>query len=159
MSAFDAIFRQPGKPKADSFDAADARKVMLDVISEWGKVEPTSLQTGPILREVIGRLNYGRELEYEQGILTLWYDLFRSGQLSVGFDLDNPDLPHCHLTDLGRETLKHASCCQTRLRPGGVLQSHHVVNMLKLIGIETRPNCMLVATNSAEGRVAELRMG
>jgi hypothetical protein len=114
-----AVYHPLGIPNSD-FNAADARRIMLDVISELSHGNDPNLQTVPVLREVARRLNCREGLEVEQAILTLWNDLFRSGQLSHGYNLSNPGFPFCHLTELGRETLKHAS--RDPANPDGYLE-------------------------------------
>ena len=112
------VFHPGGPPPA--FDAARARIVMLEVIARYEKQGPGFFQAGSILREVAKQLGGSGNLDIEQAILTLWYDLFRSGHLSPGYNLNNPDLPHCHLTDQGRETLRHAS--RDPANPDGYLE-------------------------------------
>ena len=103
------VYRPSGNPIAPKFDAAVARKIMIDVVSELSKSPDPNLQTGPVLNEVVNRLGIRLDLEGEQAVLTLWHDLFRSGQLSYGYNISNAHPPFCHVTALGRETLKHAS--------------------------------------------------
>jgi hypothetical protein len=47
--------------------------------------------------------------ELEAAILTQWNELFRTGLLSWGVDLSNPNPPFFHLTDMGRKALEHAT--------------------------------------------------
>ena len=68
-----------------------------------------SLQQGSILQEAQQRLDLSESREMQQAILTYWYDLFRSGILSWGFNLSNPDPPFCHVTAHGRKVLKNIS--------------------------------------------------
>ena len=120
MARQNPIYRQPGTQPYEPFDAVKARKVMLDVISEFQKMEQEPLQTKVILHDVLKRLKCPKELQIEQAVLTLWHDLFRNGQLSHGFNFDNPGENYCHLTDAGRETLKHAS--RDPANPSGYLE-------------------------------------
>ena len=84
------------------------RKVLLEVIDEKAKSGSGHFQSGSVLSEASSRLNL-RGIELEQALLTLWYDLFRTGHLSWGYNLSNPDAPFCHLTDQGRKTLENLS--------------------------------------------------
>lgn len=84
------------------------RKVLLDVINELGKNAQGNFQSNSVLREASRRLSLCG-LEYEQALLTYWYDLFRTGHLSWGYNLSNPEAPFCHLTDQGRRTLENLS--------------------------------------------------
>jgi hypothetical protein len=45
----------------------------------------------------------------EQAVLTQWQELFRTGLLAWGHDLNNPNLPFFHLTDIGRRALANAT--------------------------------------------------
>jgi len=89
-------------------DGQIIRRVLLEVISETANRGPGSFQQGSILREASRRLDL-HCLELEEALLTYWHDLFRSGHLSWGYNLSNPDPPFCHLTDQGRRTLKNLS--------------------------------------------------
>jgi hypothetical protein len=92
---------------------ADIRTVLLTVVAEAqaagaGSPLPSSLQQVSLLgeaRQRLGRLTP----EEEQGLLTAWYDLFRTGHLSWGYNLNNPNPPFCHVTEQGRRTLAHVS--------------------------------------------------
>lgn len=91
-----------------ALDGQQIRKIFLEVIEEKSK-GGSSFQQGSILSEVTGRLSIGRGEENEQAILTYWYDLFRTGYLSWGYNLSNPNPPFCHLTAQGRRALAHLS--------------------------------------------------
>lgn len=81
---------------------------MLEVIAEFEGKGSGYFQAGPILREVLQRCQ-NTSTETQQVILTIWHDLFRTGYLAPGLNLDNPDLPFCHITTQGRESLKQLS--------------------------------------------------
>jgi len=87
-------------------DGNQMRKVLLEVINEHAQIGPGYMQSGSILREASKRLGIGRNTELEQALLTFWYDLFRTGHLSWGYDLANAEPPFCHLTEQGRRTLE-----------------------------------------------------
>ncbi|MDQ5853872.1 MAG: hypothetical protein M3380_17765 [Chloroflexota bacterium] len=76
-------------------------------------------QTGPILDEAAQRLNVRRNHEAEQMLLTFWHDLFRTGHIAWGYDLDNAGPPFCHLTERGRKALIHLS--RDPMNPDGYL--------------------------------------
>jgi hypothetical protein len=65
-----------------------------------------ALQSAQILDAVAERLRAKNNPDLEQAILTQWGDLFRTGLLSWGSDLANPDPPHFHLTERGRQALQ-----------------------------------------------------
>lgn len=85
-------------------DGKDIRHTLLKVVNEhrndWG------FQQRTVLIEAANRMNLDRTDESEQALLTIWYDLFRNGDLSWGYNLSNPDPPFCHLTEKGRTFLK-----------------------------------------------------
>lgn len=85
----------------------DIKQTLLQVMSEYAG-QPGYFQTGPILSEVKKRLNLRGEAQ-EQALLTLWGDMFRTGVVAAGYNLNNPDLPFCHLTERGRSSLKSLS--------------------------------------------------
>jgi hypothetical protein len=105
-------------------DGQTIRRTMLEVVDEQhrmasGSSVPASLQQVSLLREVVNRLRgvsaatpappTRLTFDEEQAVLTAWYDLFRTGHLSWGFNLNNPDPPHCHVTEQGRRALEHFS--------------------------------------------------
>lgn len=84
-------------------EGADIRAVVLQVIDELSG-RYTHLQSGSVLQEASRRLNR-RDLPTEQALLTVFYDLFRTGYLSWGHDLANANPPFFHVTALGRQAL------------------------------------------------------
>jgi len=94
---------------SDGITGQEIRRVLLEIIDEFSKIGPGYFQTGAILNEASQRLKIRNNLANEQALLTLYYDLFRSGQLSWGYNLPNTDPPFCHLTEQGRLTLRHLS--------------------------------------------------
>lgn len=68
-----------------------------------------SLQSGLVLSETAKRLGITRNADLELALLTLWNDLFRTGYLSWGFNLNNPDPPFFHISDPGRRALARLS--------------------------------------------------
>lgn len=102
-------------------DGATIRRTLLEVVQEY--VSPTpkpSFQSGSILNEVAKRLNLLNNIEAQQALLTLWHDLYRSGHISWGFDIYNPNMPFCHLTQIGRKALEHLS--RDPFNPDGYLK-------------------------------------
>ena len=95
---------------AQSADAGHIRTVVLEVIEallkEYGN---GNLQPGAVLQRAASRLGRPRDLPDEQALLASFYDLFRSGYLSWGTNLANPDPPFCHVTALGRRALAQHS--------------------------------------------------
>jgi hypothetical protein len=92
----------------------DIRSILLEIVFErdtYIRQDPSrgSLQQGYILQEAQQRLGWSQSREGQQAILTYWYDLFRNGILSWGYNLSNPNPPFCHVTDHGRNVLKYVS--------------------------------------------------
>jgi len=83
-------------------------QTMLQVVEEYSKSDSGNFQAKPILEEVAMRCG-SESTEQQQAVLTVWSDLFRSGMLAPGYNLANPNFPFCHLTNKGREALKHIS--------------------------------------------------
>ncbi len=88
-------------------DGAQIRAVLLEVVDGLSK-QNTYLQSGGVLQEATRRLGT-RDLDTEQALLTFFYDLFRTGYLSWGYNLANPSPPFFHLTALGRRALAQHS--------------------------------------------------
>jgi len=92
----------------------DIRTALLEIIAEkdaYISKSPShgTLQQGTILKELQTRLGWSLSLDVEQAILTSWYDLFRNGILSWGYNLSNSDQPFCHVTEHGRHILENLS--------------------------------------------------
>lgn len=91
--------------------ANQIREQLLEVVAEVAPKGPGdgSLQSGTVLRIVHERLGKQRDHLTEEGILTAFHDLFRTGYLAWGFNLANPNPPFFHITDQGRRSLENYS--------------------------------------------------
>lgn len=90
-------------------DAGKLRSELLQVIQELAesaRLNPINLQTDNVLRKFNAQFD---SLERQQLLLTLWQDLFRTGYLAWGFDVNNPNPPFFHLTERGRKSLEDFS--------------------------------------------------
>lgn len=92
----------------------DIRTTLLEIIAEEDKRfqqehSTGSIQANTILSEANRQLGQYRSVDFEQAILTCWYDLFRNGILAWGYNLSNPDPPFCHVTAHGRRVLENLS--------------------------------------------------
>lgn len=99
-------------------DGNTIRQALLEALKEHHAQGPGLFQSRSVLRTVSRKLNVHGEVE-EQAVLTLFHDLFRTGQLAWGYDLANPDAPFMHLPDEGRRALRHLS--RDPANPGGYL--------------------------------------
>lgn len=93
---------------SQEIDGQKLKLTLMGVINEYQN-RGGSFQQGSILNETAKRLGIINNLEIEQALLTIWGDLFRSGYLAWGFNLNNLQPPFCHITDKGRKTLSHLS--------------------------------------------------
>lgn len=106
----------------------DIRALILDIIAAQN---PNNLQQNPVFTELKRRLRPNTNIAYnptepeQQIILTEWGELFRTGYLSWGHNLDNPDSPFFHLTAAGGAAL--ASRARDPINPDGYL--NHVDGM------------------------------
>ena len=92
----------------------DIRSTLLEIIAEkdaYIRKDPLhgSLQQGAILQELQQRIGRSQSHEMQEAILTCWYDLFRNGILSWGYNLSNTDQPFCHVTAHGQKILENLS--------------------------------------------------
>lgn len=92
----------------------DIRSTLLEIIAEkdaYFREDPsrTTLQQGSILQELQKRLGRSQSHEMQEAILTCWYDLFRDGLLSWGYNLSNTGQPFFHVTVHGRKVLENLS--------------------------------------------------
>jgi hypothetical protein len=89
-------------------DHNQIKKVLLEIIAK--ECPSGTGQSGGILQKIEKILNISHNDEEEQqAVLTVWNDLFRIGLLAWGLDFCNPDPPFFHVTDKGRNALKHIS--------------------------------------------------
>lgn len=104
----------------------DVREMLLTIIQERSPKDQfdAGLQAGSILDDA-GRRLAGTD---QKLILTQWYDLFRTGYLSWGINLSNPNPPWCHLTDRGQSALERIS--RDPGNPAGYLR--HLYSMAEL---------------------------
>jgi hypothetical protein len=76
------------------------KELVFDTAKELYQRGPGWAQEGVVLHEVfqkIGGRSKNRDEELQQRILTCWHDLFRSGELSWGYNLDTPNSPFFHV--------------------------------------------------------------
>jgi hypothetical protein len=82
------------------------KKKILEIAVDMDRKGAGYAQQGVVLRAA--EKQYGGDLQtiddrFQQAlrrwqfILTAWHDLFRDGELSWGYDLDNPDSPFFHV--------------------------------------------------------------
>ncbi len=92
-------------------DGETLRKTLLKTIKDLAENDPDNFQSGVILGRVERELNLRErdDVSEQQALLTFWHDLFRTGYLSWGYNIDNVESPHCHLTEKGRKWLEHFS--------------------------------------------------
>jgi len=97
---------------AKLIDGEGLRNALLQAIKEFAAERRGGiLQSGEILGKVAQDRNLGgqHDVAKEQALLTFWYDLFRTGYLSWGYNIDNANPPFCQLTEKGRKWLQHFS--------------------------------------------------
>jgi hypothetical protein len=87
-------------------DAGKLRNDLLQAVQEAAKNYPLNLQAGSVLAKFRSPFP---NVEYEQTVLTLWQDLFRTGYLAWGISLNSPDPPFFHLTERGKKSLEDFS--------------------------------------------------
>lgn len=94
-----------------TFDGKSLRTALLQTVKNLSMTNSHDLETGVILADVEKRLDLRNRnnLEEQQALLSFWHDLFRTGYLSWGYNIDNPNPPFCHLTERGRKWLEHFS--------------------------------------------------
>ena len=92
-------------------ESTDIREAIIAVASEQRPKHQSeqSLQQSAVLEAVVKRLGRSHDREFEQAILTQWHDLFRTGVFAWGYDVNNPNPPFFHFTDLGRRALERLS--------------------------------------------------
>jgi hypothetical protein len=152
-------------------EGPDIRAVLLGVIHKRDprRILNTNLQSSSILEESARTLGFTNDREKEQALLTQYNELFRTGYLSWGLNLSNPNPPFFHLTEQGRRTLTQLS--RDPGNPAGYLQhvySIATVNPIAKSYLEEGVECYIGALYkasavmvgaAAESIVLELRDG
>jgi hypothetical protein len=78
--------------------ATDMKQELMEVAKECLAKGPGYSQVYVVLREAAKKLKIADDnLEDQQTLLTCWNDLFRSGVLAWGHDIDNPTEPFFHI--------------------------------------------------------------
>jgi hypothetical protein len=91
-------------------NGSDVRTILLEVIQEQNpKNDNQNLQSGTILSTAAQRLGLRHNNTQEQLLLTEWYELFRTGYMAWGFNIQNPNPPFCHLTKRGETAVGNFS--------------------------------------------------
>lgn len=87
----------------------EIRAKLLEHIELQNQCDPTStnIQSTIALQWVRDQLKLPREIHHERLLLSEWHELFRTGILSWGHNLANPNPPFCHVTERGRQALEH----------------------------------------------------
>ncbi len=88
------------------------RETLLEVIAKQSPKSSidSSLFTQNVLSETSDRLElFKSSKDSQQALLTLLHDLFRTGYLAWGNDINNPDPPRFHVTNKGRTLLENIS--------------------------------------------------
>jgi len=79
---------------------ARLRGLVFDVAKQLLERGPGWAQQRAVLEEVVNQVPGARKDDrIQQKILTCWHDLFRLGQLSWGYNIDNPDAPFYHIPE------------------------------------------------------------
>jgi hypothetical protein len=87
-------------------NADELRNKLLKAIQTAARANPHTLQALNVLGSFRSEF---QSTEQEQALLTVWQDLFRTGYLAWGHNLNNPDPPFFHLTERGNKSLEHFS--------------------------------------------------
>ena len=73
----------------------ELEETILETARELYAKGPGFAQQAVVIREVAKRVD-PRTIEEEQAILSTWHQLFRTGRLAWGFNLDSPGPPWFH---------------------------------------------------------------
>lgn len=79
-------------------DYKTLKEKVLEEAKACAKRGPGYSQQRVVLDNVAESLGT-KDLNIQRAILTCWHDLFREGELSWGYDLDNPGAPFFHVPE------------------------------------------------------------
>src|SRR6185369_6558113 len=78
-----------------------------------------NLQSDTILQDIAYKLGIINDHDSERALLTMFHDLFRTGYLAWGYNVQNTRPPFFHITQQGRKALEHLS--HDPMNPDGYL--------------------------------------
>jgi hypothetical protein len=81
---------------ADLMKYQDLKNKLFEMAQVCYDQGPGWAQESVVLRELAEDLGIEGNVESEQFMLTCWHDLFRDGDLSWGYSIDNPSFPWFH---------------------------------------------------------------
>ena len=81
-----------------SITAVQLEEKLFEIAQEFAQQGPGYAQDMIVLREAVERLGIADDLSEQQRLLTAWHNLFRSGRLAWGYDVDNPSSPFFHIS-------------------------------------------------------------
>jgi len=114
-------------------DEQNVKQTMLEVISRYAE-KGSQFQANSVLHETAESLNVGQSNDAaHQVVLTVWYDLFRTGIISWGLNLANPNPPFCHLTARGTSAMVQLS--RDPSNPAGYLQHLEAIGALNAVAM------------------------
>ncbi len=109
------------------------RQTILGILARY-KEEGAHPQAGSVLHEAMNLLKCGQgDNAAQQVLLTVWYDLFREGILSWGFNIQNSGPPFCHLTERGADVMGQLS--RDPSNPAGYLANLETIGSLNALAI------------------------
>ena len=128
------------------------RDVLLSLVHEMNASRKGGhLQQSSLLAAAEQKLvPYGGSPDVEEAILTQWQELFRTGLLAWGYNLNNPDPPFFHLTNIGRRALANAT--RDPSNPDGYLKhlgERAQINAVAQSYIEEAVNCYVAGMYKA----------
>lgn len=87
----------------------DVRGTLFQVIQDFQPKSPTDgpLQQLTVLNHTRDRLGIVNDIDLERAVLAQWHDLFRTGYLAWGHNLNNANPPFFHVTGQGRRALEN----------------------------------------------------
>jgi hypothetical protein len=92
-----AELEKTGNSDEDGMNYQELRDRVLRLARELALKGPGWAQQSAVLRGIVSELGDPENERTEQLILTCWHDLFRDGELSWGFNIDNPNAPFFHV--------------------------------------------------------------
>lgn len=128
---------------AEKLDGQRMKSVLLAIIQE-NIDENVSWEEGYVLDRAAQRLEIRYNHALEQALLTVWHDLFRTGHLARGHNIDQVE-GWFHVTEQGRRTLEHIS--RDPANPDGYLAHLRTIGMMNPI-IESYLNEALQTYNT-----------
>jgi hypothetical protein len=144
----------------------EARRLILEAVKQASNPHERRVDLGMVIQVLQQQQRY-RGLDEEQLLLTAWYDLFRTGVLSWGYNFTNSGMQFAHVTEHGERTVAQVSrdpanpigylALLDPVLPKGAVARSYIEEALKTYGAGCDKATAVMVGAAAEAMALDLR--